>query len=152
MKNKVIIAGSRDIDDCDLVFELIKHSRIRIDEIVCGQAAGVDTCGMYYGFDHMIPIKYFPANWKKHGKAAGPIRNSEMVEYCTHGIYVINNHSSGSMDCLRKIKASLKPFIAYHLINGILHYVETNSEKFDEYDLAVDLLRRSLIKTETTKI
>lgn len=27
-----------------------------------------------------IPFKPFPANWTKHGKAAGPIRNREMLD------------------------------------------------------------------------
>lgn len=115
MKNKVIIAGSRDIDNWELVFDCINNSSIRIDEIVCGQAKGVDTCGMYYGFDHSIPVKYFPADWRLHGKAAGPIRNLQMVEYATAGIFIINKFSSGSMHCMNALKAALKPFTCYHI-------------------------------------
>lgn len=149
MKNKVIIAGSRNFDEFEIVSAYIEYSGFRIDEVVCGSAAGVDTCGMYYAMDHNIPIKYFLPDWKKHGKAAGPIRNSEMVEYCTHGIYVINNHSRGSMDCLNKIKAALKPFTAYHLTDGILDYVETESGTIDRADTRVVILRQSFTERKT---
>lgn len=115
MKNKVIVAGSRDIDNWELVFDCINNYGIRIDEIVCGQAKGVDTCGMYYGFDHSIPVKYFPADWRLHGKAAGPIRNLQMVEYANAGIFVINKFSSGSMHCMKAMKAAQKQFICYHI-------------------------------------
>jgi hypothetical protein len=143
MKNKVIIAGSRDVVDYELVADLIEQSKVRIDEIVCGQAKGVDTMGMYYGFDHSIPIKYFPADWKQHGKAAGSIRNLQMVEYTDAAIFIINRFSSGSMHCLNAMRTHMKPFICYHITRDVVEH-----SKF-EYTRTFDLVS---IETENGTI
>jgi hypothetical protein len=46
---KCIIAGSRTINDYDIVVKAIKESGFAISEIVSGEAAGPDTIGITYG-------------------------------------------------------------------------------------------------------
>ena len=77
---KVIIAGSRTIYDMEELKKAIEESQFDITEVVCGGCAGVDLLGERWAFDHGKPVKYFPANWEKHGKAAGPLRNQEMAQ------------------------------------------------------------------------
>ena len=79
----MIIAGGRDyiptaIDCLKLAFEL---GRIGATEIVCGMANGADRFGLNIGKALGYTIKKFPAEWEKHGKAAGLIRNGEMARY-----------------------------------------------------------------------
>lgn len=50
--------------------------------IVHGGARGVDTIAGKYATDLGFKVDVFPANWNKHGKAAGPIRNREMISTC----------------------------------------------------------------------
>lgn len=141
--NKVIIAGSRNIHNKRLVFDLIGHAGFTIDEIVSGTANGVDKTGELYAVENNINIKQFKADWKKHGKAAGPIRNLEMVEYADCGIFIIDNFSSGSMHCMINMKAALKPFIVYHIrqiviekdiISTYLREIETEHGKIEKTD------------------
>jgi len=72
---KVIIAGSRDIVDNNIVIEAIILAHFTITEVVCGLARGPDTLGKLWAQKNNIPVKEFPANWKMFGNSAGPIRN-----------------------------------------------------------------------------
>ena len=74
---KTIIAGSRDIFNCEIVFHAIKESGFSITEVVCGEARGVDSVGRRWGEENGVTVKSFPADWKSYGRAAGPIRTSK---------------------------------------------------------------------------
>lgn len=79
---RVIIAGGRDFDNYELLSsEMDKYlSSTKEDiSIICGQARGADTLGERYAKTHKYPVLYYPANWKRYGKAAGYIRNTEMA-------------------------------------------------------------------------
>lgn len=81
---KLIIAGSRTITDYWVLEKAMIESGFadeKIDEIVSGCARGPDTLGERWADEHGIKVKRFPADWDKHGKAAGPIRNKQMAEY-----------------------------------------------------------------------
>ncbi len=80
---KLIIAGGRD-------YKLTSHNFLKLEdilsfywisEVVSGGATGADECGEWWAAQHNIPVKQFPADWKTHGKVAGPIRNKQMAEY-----------------------------------------------------------------------
>lgn len=48
--------------------------------IVHGAARGADTIARLVAEDLGLATEAHPADWKKHGKAAGPIRNQEMLD------------------------------------------------------------------------
>ena len=93
---KCIIAGSRTITDKKLVLKAIEDSKIEITEIISGHANGVDKIGEQISYDLGIDLVIFPANWKKWGKSAGPIRNKKMLERAEAAI-IVHNCSSGSV-------------------------------------------------------
>lgn len=86
---RVIIAGSRQFNDYKLMLntldELGVHLINTIDpvEIISGHAPGADTLGEKFAKAYGYPLKIFPAEWNKYGKAAGPIRNEEMAKYAS---------------------------------------------------------------------
>jgi hypothetical protein len=95
---KVIIAGSRDFDDynglckyCDHVLQNQKEI-----EIVSGTAKGADQLGEKYATERGYAIKKFPADWDKHGRSAGYIRNEEMAKYADALIAFWNGNSKGT--------------------------------------------------------
>lgn len=80
---RVIIAGGRDFSDYELLSNTMGDYLSRIEDdisIVCGQARGADTLGEQYAKEHNHSIQYFPANWKRYGKAAGHIHNTEITK------------------------------------------------------------------------
>lgn len=44
-----------------------------------GGATGVDSVAYAFAFARGVPIRAFPADWEQHGRAAGPIRNRQML-------------------------------------------------------------------------
>ena len=84
---RVIIAGSRKYNDYDKMLEELDNLGIHlintIDtiEIVSGHASGADALGERFAKAYNYPLKIFPAEWNKYGKAAGPIRNEQMAKY-----------------------------------------------------------------------
>lgn len=112
---KVIIAGSRTITDPIEVETAIKNSGFEITEVICGGAQGVDSLGAAWANIHAIPCTFFMAEWDAHGKAAGPIRNSEMAANADALILIYDGKSRGSADML--MKASTKGLkIHLHLV------------------------------------
>lgn len=93
---KVIIAGSRSITDYKAIREAYLNYEIRISEVVSGCAAGVDTLGEQLAEEFGIPVKKFPADWDKHGKSAGILRNIEMADYADELLSVWDGVSMGT--------------------------------------------------------
>jgi hypothetical protein len=97
---KVIVAGSRGIDDISVVSEAIEYALqrkcISEIEIVSGTARGVDRLGELWASIHGVPVKRFPANWDLHGRRAGYLRNAEMAEYADGLIAIWDGYSRGT--------------------------------------------------------
>lgn len=86
------------------------------DLVIEGEAPGADTLAReaaeYFG----IPVLAFPANWQKYGRAAGPIRNTEMLNegkpdmvVAFHNDYL---HSKGTKNMVEQaLKRGLKVVI-----------------------------------------
>lgn len=72
---KTIIAGGRDLTDEVLMNDVIKSSDFTISEVVCGMAQGIVLMAKAWAIESGIAITEFPGDWKRFGKAAGPIRN-----------------------------------------------------------------------------
>lgn len=76
---KTIIAGGRD-------YQLTPDDEAWLDtlgitEVVSGGATGADEGGEDWAIKRGLQVRRFPANWRQHGTAAGPIRNREMAKY-----------------------------------------------------------------------
>jgi len=79
---KIIIAGSRNFKDFDLLEDKCDFY-IGTGKAVCivsGTARGADQLGERYADKSGYIIERHPANWSKHGKRAGYIRNEEMAK------------------------------------------------------------------------
>lgn len=48
--------------------------------LICGMADGGDTIGYDWAESRGFPIEEYPADWKLHGRSAGPLRNIKMLE------------------------------------------------------------------------
>ena len=117
VKTRVIIAGSRLIEDPEVVERAIRESEWepQIHEVVSGCAPGIDTLGKLWAVARRLPVAEFPADWNKHGKAAGPMRNRQMAKYA-HCLIAIPNPegSRGTENMIQEArKEGLKVFILY---------------------------------------
>ncbi len=85
---KAIIAGGRNFRVLPKHFLWLDelHARLKFTEVVSGCASGADRAGEEWASKWNLPLKLFPAEWSKHGRAAGPVRNRQMAKYVAdHG-------------------------------------------------------------------
>lgn len=80
---KILICGGREYanqEKFELVMKPFTICRMVIHG-ACGwpQMIGVDAMADKWASDHVIEKKRFPADWKKFGNVAGPIRNERML-------------------------------------------------------------------------
>jgi len=97
---KVAVIGSRSFNDYDLVEETLKKYEISL--LVSGGAKGADSLGERYAKENKIPTMIFLPDWKKHGRAAGMIRNTDIVEEAEIVIAFWDGISKGSKDSILK--------------------------------------------------
>ena len=113
---KVIIAGTRTFNN----YELLKNKvplfvnpllfrAYKPVEIVSGGAKGADTLAVEFATEFNLPFKIFPADWKKYGKLAGPIRNKQMTEYSDAAIVFWDSKSPGSLNMIQQMRELGKP-------------------------------------------
>ena len=112
---KVIIAGSREGFVARNVFEAIEESPFngKITEVVSGGARGVDKDGEYYAYCNQIPITLFLADWDKHGKKAGILRNTQMGDYAEALVAVWDGQSKGTKHMINYMQSLNKPVYIY---------------------------------------
>ena len=108
----LLIAGSREFKNLDMVLsEFLKHHKERkIIEIVSGLANGPDKLGIEVAKELHLPWAEFPADWDKHGKSAGMIRNSEMADYATRGLIFWDGKSKGTANMIDQLNRKNIPF------------------------------------------
>ncbi len=107
---KVIIAGSRSLDNYLLVTEAMQRCGYTVTEVVCGMATGVDNLGERWATTNNIPVKQMPANWNRDGKAAGPIRNREMAKYADAAVIIWDGKSAGTRNMVDEMIRAKKPY------------------------------------------
>lgn len=84
---KVLVCGSRHFKDMGLMQDTLKeYFKGAGDTLIHGCAKGADTLSelvilrRFDGWANIPSIERYPADWNKYGKAAGPIRNKQMLE------------------------------------------------------------------------
>lgn len=110
---KVIIAGSRDIVlSVSELSEIVTKSGLNITEVVSGTCRGIDVCGEEYALAKNLPVKRFPAEWKKYFGRAGGIRNAKMAVYAD-ALIAIPGVGPGTKDMIAKMKVAKKPVFVW---------------------------------------
>lgn len=99
---RTIIAGGREIDDYQLVLDAIAQSGFEISTVISGGARGVDALGEQYANDSGLALEIYPAEWNKHGRSAGPIRNGKMAEVADALIAVWDGKSTGTKNMIEQ--------------------------------------------------
>lgn len=124
---KLIIAGTRrfptgvvSVDDIDeMIRNAVYHASTETGrtptEIVSGDSGIVDCRGNYWAHVNAVPLKKFPADWDKLGKAAGPIRNLEMARYADVLVAVWDGSSRGTRNMIATMKKLGKPVFEFIL-------------------------------------
>ena len=109
---KVAVIGSRTFDDYDRLKKVLNN--LTISHFISGGAIGADKLGERYADENSIPKTIHLPDWDKHGKAAGFIRNSDIINDSDMIVACWDGKSRGtrnSMGKAHKLKKDI--FILY---------------------------------------
>jgi len=118
---RILVTGSRNWTDEYAVKQQLKNIWLSFrnadDVLVVGDCpTGVDKIARECWEFQKLPVEVHKADWNKHGRAAGPIRNQEMVDSVIDvGIAFILGESRGTRDCLRRAKKAGIPMTVFEL-------------------------------------
>lgn len=78
---RVLVTGGRNFADADLLETTLNavHESEEISVLIHGAANGADTLAGEWAARHDIRVVACPAEWKRYGRGAGPVRNREML-------------------------------------------------------------------------
>lgn len=78
---RVVVFGGRDFQDDVLANKTLDelHAIHRFSVVIDGMARGADTLGFKWAKSAGVLSERYPADWKRYGRAAGPIRNEQMI-------------------------------------------------------------------------
>lgn len=110
---KLAIVGARKFTDYELfkekVDQFLEEWGELIECIVSGGATGTDTMAEKYAKEHGYKTIIHYPQWDKYGRAAGPMRNTLIVEDATHVIAFPAVGGHGTQDTMKKTKKTNKP-------------------------------------------
>lgn len=72
------------------------------DRIVSGGASGADRLARQWARKHNVQLLEHKAERGKHGRAAGPMRNTLIVRDCTHLLAFPGPNTKGTLDIITK--------------------------------------------------
>ena len=114
-EKKIGIVGSRNFTDyekfCKSIFLVLQNWNINIKDItiISGGAAGADTLAEIFASKYNLAIEIYKPDWKKYGKSAGIIRNTDIVKNSTHIIAYPSREGRGTQDTIKKAQAKNIP-------------------------------------------
>lgn len=106
---RVIVAGSRDFDDYALLASKLDLLLAGLHDgvsVVSGTARGADRLGERYAQAHGLPVHRFPADWERHDRAAGMLRNRHMAWASSHLVAFWDGISPGTRNMIETARDS----------------------------------------------
>ena len=112
MPIKVLCCGGRDYADRENVDRCLNkiHTLLGIDCIIHGDAVGADKLAGAWALNRNIAYVAMAAQWDKYGKAAGPIRNAEMIKEQPH-LVVAFPGGRGTADMVQRAQEAGIPVV-----------------------------------------
>lgn len=113
---RVLVTGGRyygeESDEGAAIFHALNQQHVKrpITAVIHGCAQGVDAKADIWASLNGIPRDRFPADWLKHGKRAGPLRNQAMVD-SKPDLVVAFPGGRGTADCVQRAKMAGIPVI-----------------------------------------
>ena len=120
---RVLVCGDRNWTDGKLIEKTILDVHLNdrdhngqsgITHIISGEARGADTLAKTIAHKNHFKFLGFPALWNQYGKAAGPIRNQQMLDEGEPDFALAFHddleHSKGTKDMLERINKAGLPY------------------------------------------
>lgn len=106
---RVLVCGGRDFDDYRRFASSMNTLDLRdgpFKTVIHGGAPGADWCAHLWADSARRQEVEFKADWKKHGRAAGPLRNQQMLDEGKPDLVIAFPGGRGTADMVRRAKAA----------------------------------------------
>jgi hypothetical protein len=103
---KVLICGGRDFDLKDEMFAFLDliNKDLQFTTVIEGDARGADKLAGEWAQARDIPVEKYPADWENHGKAAGFIRNKQMLDEGTPELVIAFPGGNGTANMVKQAR------------------------------------------------
>jgi hypothetical protein len=101
----VIVTGGRDFHDEAFLLRALADLELKygdVELIVQGGATGADYYARVIAEELGINLVTMMADWATHGRAAGPIRNRQMLESYPDAVVLAMPGGRGTDNCVRQ--------------------------------------------------
>ena len=95
---QVIVTGGRDYRDWNMISDVL--DLIKPDTVIQGGASGADHLALEWAITNMAGYFTYVADWNKYGRAAGPIRNREMLREHPDALVIAFPGGKGTENCV----------------------------------------------------
>lgn len=121
---RILVCGTRDFDprfdrEAASAIQSVLNAHPRQAVVIHGACRGVDRYASDHQFRRGGTAEAFPADWTKHGRAAGPIRNQRMLDEGKPDLVLAFHHDPnlgrGTADMVRRARAAGVP-VEVHLL------------------------------------
>lgn len=130
---RILICGTRTVFGENVIDDAVSRSRWNglITRVVSGGQKrydrkqrtyyGADYWGERWAFARDIPVDRYPADWNKHGKYAGPIRNQQMIDTNPDGVIAIwDGQSADTRDLISRAEvAGIEVFVYQYEVENV---------------------------------
>lgn len=115
---RLVVTGDREwSDEITVAKVLTGMMQLGVTTLIHGDCRGLDKMAGEWGELLGMKVEKFPAEWTKYGRAAGPLRNQQMINegHPTIAVAFHNDlkRSRGTKDMVTRLKkAKIKTFLA----------------------------------------
>lgn len=106
---RILVCGGRHFDDGALLERTLNEYTDSVRVIIEGGAPGADRLARTWAQMRRIEVLTFYAQWKRDGKAAGPIRNKAMLANGRPDLVIAFEGGRGTADMVRQARAAGVP-------------------------------------------
>ena len=103
----VLVCGGRKYADFERLHYVLSTIQAvhGFNVLVHGAAPGADQLAGRWAGGRVVEVRAYPADWKKHGRAAGPIRNFAMREAEKPDVVIAFPGGAGTASMVRMARA-----------------------------------------------
>lgn len=129
---RVLVCGDRNWSNHTAIQTVLQGLDLTrdYDVIVHGAARGADSIAGMHAADLGLIVEEHPAKWDEHGRAAGPIRNTEMLKSGVDECWAFHNDldaSKGTRDMVNRcLRAGVPTYVVSALVAAPLPDTEAD--------------------------
>lgn len=118
----ILVCGGRDYADDEMIDLVLRQfywadggtivqGGAKTVDPQTGETLGADYLAWCWALDHGVKTKTYLAKWRELGRAAGPIRNQQMLDEGKPDLVVAFPGGRGTADMVRRARAAGVPVL-----------------------------------------